>query len=134
VELILIAALAVGAMFWMSRRNQKLQKQQAEFRNLLEVGDEVMTASGLFGTVVDVDDPEKVTLETEPGGAQTRWLRQAILRKVEPPVEDEYDGVDDALDDTDEATATDVADEPIDVPDDLSSLPPAPKQDGEQEK
>ncbi|WP_026075439.1 preprotein translocase subunit YajC [Cellulomonas massiliensis] len=132
-ELILIAALAVGAMFWMSRRNQKMQRQQAEFRNHLEVGDEVMTASGLFGTVVDADDPEKVTLETEPGGAQTRWLRQAILRKVEPPVEDEYE--DDAVDGTDETDpATDVADEPIDVPDDLSSLPPAPKKDGEQEK
>lgn len=132
-ELILIAALAVGAMFWMSRRNQKVQRQQAEFRNHLEVGDEVMTASGLFGTVVDVDDPEKVTLETEPGGAQTRWLRQAILRKVEPPVEDEYE--DDAVEGTDETDpAADVADEPIDVPDDLSSLPPAPKKDGEQEK
>ena len=132
-ELILIAALAVGAMFWMSRRNQKVQRQQAEFRNHLELGDEVMTASGLFGTVVDVDDPEKVTLETEPGGAQTRWLRQAILRKVEPPVEDEYE--DDAVEGTDETDpAADVADEPIDVPDDLSSLPPAPKKDGEQEK
>lgn len=132
-ELILIAALAVGAMFWMSRRNQKVQRQQAEFRNHLEVGDEVMTASGLFGTVVDVDDPEKVTLETEPGGAQTRWLRQAILRKVEPPVEDDYE--DDAVEGTDETDpAADVADEPIDVPDDLSSLPPAPKKDGEQEK
>lgn len=130
VELFIIGAVAIGAMFLMSRRNQKMQRAQTEFRNTLVVGDDVMTASGLFGTVVDVDDPEKVTLETEPGGARTQWLRQAILRKIEPVVEDEPADAPD--DEATEAVGDDAG--PVDVPDDLSSLPPAATKDGEQDK
>ncbi|WP_231495895.1 preprotein translocase subunit YajC [Cellulomonas sp. HZM] len=104
---LLILVLAVGAFWLMSRRSRKMQKQQAEFRNNLTAGDEVMTGSGLFGTVVDVDD-DVVWLESEPGGARTRWIRAAIAKKIEPPVEAENDLTDDESE--------------VEVPDDISSL------------
>jgi preprotein translocase subunit YajC len=137
----LILAVALGALWLMSSRTRKQQRAAQEFRNNLIPGDEVMTASGLLGTVVTVED-DVITLESSPG-AQTRWIRAAIAKKIEPPVEEISDVDDDAdlEDDLDEldrqdAVVTDADrisranDDVIDVPDDLSSLPPA-RKDGE---
>jgi len=141
VEFMLILAVALGALWLMSSRTRKQQRAAQEFRNNLIPGDEVMTASGLLGTVVTVED-DVITLESSPG-AQTRWIRAAIAKKIEPPVEEISDVDDDAdlEDDLDEldpqdAVVTDADrisranDDVIDVPDDLSSLPPA-RKDGE---
>jgi preprotein translocase subunit YajC len=140
---LLIVAVALGALWLMSSRTRKQQRAAQEFRNNLVPGDEVMTASGLLGTVVAVED-DVVTLESSPG-AHTRWIRAAIAKKIEPLVEEIADVEDDAelrdeLDDLDpqDTAVTDadrisrVNDDVIDVPDDLSSLPPA-RKDGEQD-
>ncbi len=135
-ELMLILAIALGALWLMSSRTRKQQRAAQEFRNNLVAGDEVMTASGLLGTVVAVED-DVITLESSPG-AQTRWIRAAIAKKIEPPV-DEIDDADDELEDdvddendvvTDADRISRANDDVIDVPDDLSSLPPA-RKDGE---
>ncbi len=118
----LILILAVVAFWFMSRRTRKQQRAQQEFRNTLEAGDEVMTASGMIGTVVEIED-DAITLESEPGGGRTRWVRAAIAKKIEPPVVDE-DEVDDVDDDADLSDEDLTEDDVIDVPDDLSSLPP----------
>ena len=94
-EMFIILALALGAMWLMTSRTRKQQRAAADFRSHLSVGQEVMTGSGLFGTVVGIDD-DIITLESTPGSS-SRWLRAAIAKVVEPPVEE--------------------------VPDDLSSLP-----------
>jgi len=127
-----ILIIGAAAAFWlMTRRSRKQQKAQQEFRNQLEPGDEVMTASGMIGTVVEIDD-DAITLESTPGGGRTRWVRAAIAKKIEPPVDDEpYDEQDEAsYDEQDDAAVSDAEriaranDAVIDVPDDLSSLPP----------
>lgn len=82
-ELLIIMALAVGAMFLLSSRTRKQQRQAAEFRSHLTEGDEVMTASGLFGTVVAIDG-DVISLES-PSGARTDWLRGAIAKLATPP-------------------------------------------------
>ena len=137
-ELFLILALALGALWLMSSRTRKQQRVAQEFRNNLVPGDEVMTASGLLGTVVAVED-DVITLESSPG-AHTRWIRAAIAKKIDPPVEeiddveddadfeDELDDEDDVVTDADRISRAN--DDVIDVPDDLSSLPPA-RKDGE---
>ena len=137
-ELFLILALALGALWLMSSRTRKQQRVAQEFRNNLVPGDEVMTASGLLGTVVAVED-DVITLESSPG-AHTRWIRAAIAKKIDPPVEeiddveddadfeDELDDQEDAVTDADRISRAN--DDVIDVPDDLSSLPPA-RKDGE---
>jgi len=141
--LIFILVLAFGAMWLMSSRTRKQQRQAGDFRANLEVGQEVMTGSGFYGTIVEVDG-DTITLESTPGN-ESRWIRAAVSKLVEPPVEDvaddelddeaddeldEYDDdytADDAADDDelDEAASTDAADDDdvIDVPDDLSTLP-----------
>ncbi|MBO3085500.1 preprotein translocase subunit YajC [Cellulomonas sp. zg-ZUI188] len=128
-------AIALGALWLMSSRTRKQQKMAQEFRNNLVPGDEVMTASGLLGTVVAVED-DVITLESSPG-AHTRWIRAAIAKKIEPPVEeidDETDEVDELADEDTVVTDADrisrANDDVIDVPDDLSTLPPV-RKDGE---
>jgi len=123
-----ILIIAFGALWLMSSRTRKQQRAASEFRNNLVAGDEVMTGSGLFGTVVDVED-DVITLETSPGGAQTRWIRAAIAKRIDPVVEDTTD--DDELEpaDAEADRLTRADDEVIDVPDDLSSLSDVRKDD-----
>ncbi|WP_265521312.1 preprotein translocase subunit YajC [Oerskovia flava] len=126
-EMIIILALAVGAMFLLTNRSRKQQREAANFRATLAPGQEVMTGSGLFGTVVDVDEERDIiTIESTPGN-QTRWLRAAIAKLVEPPVVEEEDSEsvleDDAVADLEpDPSVTTTAKDDVDVPDDLSSL------------
>lgn len=139
-SLILILALAAGAMFLMTSRSRKAQKEAAAFRTNLAPGQEVMTGSGLFGTIVAVDEEKDIiTIESTPGN-QSRWLRAAIAKLVEPPVaedpaeDDESDEDGSVLGDSDR---TSPVDDVLDVPDDLSGLTDKPgdkRDDGTDSK
>ncbi len=118
--ILIMMVVAVGAMFFLSSRTRKQQRQAGEFRSSLEVGDQVMTGSGLFGTVVDVDG-DVITLES-PSGGRTDWLRGAISKLATPPyaedeeyAEDEYDD-DDSMegDDADDVLVIEASGEAID--------------------
>jgi preprotein translocase subunit YajC len=130
---LIILAIGAVALFLMSSRQRKAQREQLSFRDNLQPGQRVMTGSGMYGTVVEVDGDE-VTLESTPG-QQSVWIKAAIARLVEPPVADE--------DETDEVADDDAEwrDEPgaippgrIDVPDDLSSLQPPRDDEGPDSK
>ena len=135
--ILIFIVIAVAGLLFMSNRTKKQQRAASEFRNNLVPGDEVMTHSGLLGTVVEVED-DVITLESAPG-SRSRWIRAAISKKIEPPVdevedEDESDEDDDSDDSVSDVDQLDDADDTvIDVPDDLSSLPPA-RKDGDADK
>ncbi|MGI5186668.1 preprotein translocase subunit YajC [Promicromonospora sp. CA-289599] len=134
--LILVAILLV-VMFFMSSRTRKQQREAAEFRNNLTVGTKVMTASGMIGTVIDVDDEtDQVTIESFPG-SPTTWLRAAISKKIEEPLADDAD-TDDASDEsevtTEGETASTISPDTKDVPDDLSELDTAKREYQEQQR
>lgn len=93
-DIAILLAVAVAAMWFMTSRTRKQQKEQVAFRDLLEPGQYVMTGSGMFGTVVEVED-DAVTIESSPG-VTSRWLKIAIAKLAEPPVasedlDEEYD-------------------------------------------
>lgn len=72
-------------LFWSQRnRQRKVASMQAE----LQIGDEVMTSTGLYGTILDMSETV-VTLEAAPGVA-LRWDRRAIVRSplAAPPVQE----------------------------------------------
>lgn len=120
---LIIMLLAFAALWFMSSRSRKQQREAADFRTNLAVGDEVMTGSGLFGTVTAIDG-DVITLESTPGSS-TRWLRAAIARKSDPVVAEEDEAAD----------PQDADDTPVvDVPDDLSSLPPEPPASRDQDR
>jgi len=122
-----IIALAVGAMWLMSSRTRKQQRAALDFRNHLVPGDEVMTGSGLVGTVVEVVG-DIVTLESTPG-SQTRWVLRAITQRFETPVPVDDEELAEDLDDDDAYDDDAYDDDEVEVPDDVSSLTGAAADD-----
>ena len=124
-DILIIVVLAAGAMYLMSRSSRKKQKEAMSFRDNLQIGQEVMTGSGYFGTIVAVDD-EAITLESTPGNT-SRWLRAAIAKLVDPPVVDDVDGADPS-DETSTSSAAAAAridaqsKRAFTIPDDISGL------------
>lgn len=136
-EMLILVAILLVVMFFMSSRTRKQQREAAEFRNNLTIGTKVMTASGMIGTVIDVDDEtDQVTIESFPG-SPTTWLRAAISKKIEEPLADDED-TDDATDEsevtTDGETASTISPDTKDVPDDLSELDTAKREYQEQQR
>lgn len=73
---------AMIAIFWLFliRPQQKRQKEQKSFNELLEKGDEVVTASGMIGRINKLDDRE-VTLEVS-SKTFIRVTRSAISKEM----------------------------------------------------
>jgi preprotein translocase subunit YajC len=81
--LLLLVTVALLVMLMTGQRRRRREQQTVQSR--LAPGCEVMTGSGLFATVVSVDDAV-VVLQTGPG-QQSRWDRRAIVRLVSSPEE-----------------------------------------------
>lgn len=76
---ILVAMLGFWAIVMRPARNQ--QRRVANLQSELEVGEEVMLSSGIFGTVHALSEG-RVELELAPGIVVT-VARQAVVRRVE---------------------------------------------------
>lgn len=92
----LLPLVLMGGIFYflLIRPQQRQRRRQAELLNSLEVGDEVQTIGGMFGTIRELDE-EGVVVEVVPGGVPIRFLRGAIARKLvfdEPADIDEEEG------------------------------------------
>lgn len=87
---LLLVALLVP-MFLGVRRQKREAAKVTEMQDTLKAGDQVITTSGLYGTVVDLDDTT-VDLEIAEE-VVTTWLRAAIreVRVDTEPIADEVD-------------------------------------------
>jgi preprotein translocase subunit YajC len=72
------------------RPQRKRQNQQRAMISELQVGDEVLTAGGIYGTVTRIDDDE-VAVEIAPR-TEVRVARRAIAGVTSEPEEDEGAG------------------------------------------
>src|SRR5664280_1658291 len=97
--ILLIFIVIVAAFYFLIYRpQQRKAKALREQVNTFDVGDEVLTAGGIEGYVIEIDG-DRVTLETSVG-ASFVVMRQYVLRKLEEPVDegdedeahDEHDG------------------------------------------
>ena len=77
ITIVMFAGLMVLMYFFMIRPQKKQEKEQAEMRNALVVGDEVTTIGGIIGKVVSIKD-ETFVLETTKDRTKIRFLRGAI--------------------------------------------------------
>jgi preprotein translocase subunit YajC len=81
VIILIFAVLLIGFMFYTSRRNRK---RQADLRQAIVPGVEVMTNFGLFGKLLSVDEATNVAeIETTPGTI-VRVHRQTLSKVVAP--------------------------------------------------
>lgn len=108
-EILFVVALVL--MFWLLliRPAQRRQKQQLQLQNSLEAGSNVMLTSGIFGTLTDVTDPDRLRLLIAPG-VEIEIVRGAVASvipdDVDDPVEDDLDDRED-LDELDERDGSD---------------------------
>lgn len=71
------ALIAIVFYFFLIRPQKKQEKEAAQIRDSLQVGDEVTTIGGIIGRVVSIKD-ETFTLETSRDRTKMRFLRSAI--------------------------------------------------------
>jgi preprotein translocase subunit YajC len=98
---VLFPLVLVAAVYFLMLRPQ--QQRVARQRSLIasiEPGDEVVTAGGMIGRVVRMDD-EKIWLEVATG-VEITLLRGAIAQRVVPPASDEVEQFDNRTADNDD--------------------------------
>ena len=80
----LLPLVAILALFWFMvvRPQQRRQREVTALQNSIEVGQQVMMSSGIYGTVRTVTD-DTARLEIAPG-TEILIARAAIARVVEP--------------------------------------------------
>ena len=85
----LIVIVVLFLLFWLLivRPNRRRQAEQNALIQNVQVGDEVVTAGGLFGQVKSVADDE-LLVEIAPG-TSVRIARRAVAGIVGPEEEDE---------------------------------------------
>jgi preprotein translocase subunit YajC len=94
-EILLFLPLLLILMYvLLIRPQQQRVRQQQALVSSIEVGDEVVTVSGIVGHVEAIEE-DRVYIEVAPG-VTIAMLRQALGRKVEHPTgTDEDDSLDD---------------------------------------
>jgi preprotein translocase subunit YajC len=78
--LIIIALFAAAYFLFLRPQSQRAKRQREQQRNFA-VGDEVLTAGGIVGRVID-EQGDRITVETSVGASFT-VLRQYIVRRIE---------------------------------------------------
>jgi preprotein translocase subunit YajC len=103
--------LLFGAMYFLFIRPQQRRNRETQaMQSTLGPGDEVMTGSGVYGTVVEIDDENGIiSLEVSPDvvmrfarGAVSRVVNQ-VPREIEEVEEDVDEEPDYDIDETEEA-------------------------------
>jgi preprotein translocase subunit YajC len=83
--IVLAVTLGLTWVLFILPQQRRIRAHQAVVARL-EVGDEVMTTSGMYGTITALDD-ESATIEVAPGTA-IRFARGAVAQLVgDAPVE-----------------------------------------------
>jgi preprotein translocase subunit YajC len=76
--------LLMGVIFYflLIRPQNQRRRAQLEMQSGLEVGDEVVTTSGIYGTITDIDDEYGiVTVEVAPN-TEVRFARAAVAQRL----------------------------------------------------
>jgi preprotein translocase subunit YajC len=75
--LVVLIVLVLGAMLLARRNRARAVAREATLRENIGFGTEVMTTSGLYGTVVGMNDDDTVQLSIAPG-IEVKWAVAAL--------------------------------------------------------
>lgn len=89
-QLVVLLLALVGFWFIVMRPARNAQRRQLEVQRSVEVGDRVIIAAGIFGTVSTVEH-DRVGLEVAPGTVIT-VARQAVVRRLDETASDTASG------------------------------------------
>ena len=83
----IVARFALLWLFLIRPQRQRVQAQQALVA-AVAVGDEILTAGGIYGTVLEIRDDNELLLEIAPG-TRVRAARRAVAAVLPPHDEPE---------------------------------------------
>ena len=90
---ILLFGLLFGFIYFvMIRPNKRARAEHQRLVDSVQPGDDVMTTTGIFGTVRSVGD-EELRIEIAPG-VEIKMLKRAIATRISEELEDEEDDTD----------------------------------------
>ncbi len=75
--IIMLVLVGLFFYFFMIRPQKKKDKEDAQMRDSLEIGDEITTIGGIIGKIVSIKD-ETFVLETTKDKTKIRFLKGAI--------------------------------------------------------
>lgn len=82
----LIMMVIIFAIMWlfMIRPQQKKQKEIQKFRNSIVVGSQVVTAGGIYGTVVAIDETNNILSLEIAKNVHIRIDRNSVFQSAQP--------------------------------------------------
>ena len=83
--IVITAMLATLWLFWVVPQRKRAQAQR-ELHSSIEVGDEILTAGGLYGHVRAIPEDDVLLVEIAPR-MQVRLARRAIAARIPPSTE-----------------------------------------------
>lgn len=92
----LLPLLLMGVVFYflLIRPQNQRRRAQMEMQSNVDVGDEVVTTAGIYGTVTEIDDEYgTVMLEVAPN-TEIRISRAAVAQRLVDDDEEDYQGED----------------------------------------
>ena len=95
--------ILVAAFYFLIVRPQRRQSMiRRQLLNAVDVGDEIVTSGGIYGTVLSIEDESLEVLIAE--GIVIKLARGAVAAKVGPdaPDDDEYEDADEDHEDGDD--------------------------------
>jgi preprotein translocase subunit YajC len=87
--------ILMGGVFYflLIRPQQKRVRAQQALVNAVQVGDEIMTTGGIFGTIVEIDDDESTVMIEIAPGTRIRMVKSGISRRLTED-DDDYEDED----------------------------------------
>jgi len=107
VTLLLFVLLLAGMYFLMIRPQQKRARDMREMQASVTPGAEVMTTSGIYGTVTEIDDEDGTVVLEISTEVHVRFARAAIGRVISPGPQAEAEAADEVDHPTDSDTQAD---------------------------
>ncbi len=88
VTILMLVAMVAVFYFFIIRPQKKQEKQVAQMRDSLEVGDEIVTIGGIIGTVLIIKD-DKLMIETGNDKTKLTILRSSVKSVLKDDEEEE---------------------------------------------
>jgi preprotein translocase subunit YajC len=83
--LIILAVLVLGMLFFAQRNRQKAAAAEVQRRTTIGVGTDVMTTSGLYGTVTAINEEDDTVLLSIAPGVEVKFAFAALRDAASMP-------------------------------------------------
>ena len=84
--LIMMVVIFAIMYFFMIRPQQKKQQEIQKFRNSLAVGQDIVTAGGIYGKIKEVNDADNTVMVEIASGVKIKVSKNSVYANIEATV------------------------------------------------